>query len=724
MNSASFIRNIDSIAEERHRDRLFNTLVAISNFVVNAKEQPDAKFPHKNLICAKTNLFLDYVLKRAVMGATVDVQSSQRNNLHAALLMLKHFVAEIDLHKFVEFVSHTFAIKNTVNKTEKYFFNFAKLNILMAVLDTLKETKVIDKEKVESAVVHSIQQTIRGEPSARHFLAALMEVRNEITRPLFACVQSVIKNLSTSAYQDAEFAITIKNILAESIESDKCEIPKKELTGLQTQINNFVKEYYDAKSLLKLFENINRDENIKGQEHSLRVYAKLARLMVSHSDGKMHTLVSLGKAILGSKDKKSDGLNFANKLFQLILLTGQVFENCASLDQYLHLVISKNLTEDFKEILILIFEQKHSRNKNVTTAFNLFEKTLLNTLRENEESSKNIGQFLLRLLTANEVLSKIHFGLKEYLLKQEYCLAVVKELIDDCDVKIDQAIQSGSLNQLKSAITNYCSLFAPVSDLKLALRGYKQLFLLYKKVPSNVENMAEELQQHTSEYLCTALYNFVFQKIIHSIFRMHHQPILAQLVQAWMKINSVEDEFANYALAEELLAKESEGFKALGLLNLILLVQNYKSQDRDIESLIFNQSMEDIAIFSQKVATNETAVDASDMEVFTDVVISLMNIPSNDVRRVVNATFTAFADHLDENCFELVENAIFKDQKEADQDEENEEEDEEEDENDEVNEDSDGEDDEDEDGDLDEDDDDDEEDDSDEEEIILDGKLL
>jgi len=726
MNSASFIRNIDSIAEERHRDRLFNTLVAISNFVVGAKEQPDAKFPHKNLICAKSNLFLDYVLKRAVMGATVDIQAAQRNNLHAALLMLKHFVAEIDLQKFVEFVSQSFAIKNTVNKTEKYFFNFAKLNLLVAVLDIIKETKVADKEKVESAVVTSIQQTIRGEPSARHFFSALIEVRNEITRPFFACVQSIIKNLSSSAYQDAEFAITIKNVLAEAINSDKSDVSKKELAGLQTQINNFVKEYYDTKSLLKLFENINRDENVKGQEHSLKVYTKLAKLMISHADGKMHTLVSLGRAIIGSKDKKSDGLNFANKLFQLILLASQIFENCASLDQYLHLIISKNLTDDFREMLVLIFEQKHSRNKNVTNAFNLFEKTLLNAFREGEESSKNFGQFVLRLLTSNEALSKIHFSLKEYLLKQEYCLTVVKELIDECEGKIDQAIASGSLNQLKSAVTNYCSLFAPVSDLKVALRGYKQLFLLYKKVPTHVESMTEELQNHTSEYLCSALYNFLFQKIIHSIFRMHHQPILAQLVQVWMKINGAEDEFSNFVLSEDLLAKESEGLKALGLLNLILLVQNYKSGDRDIESLIFSQSLEDVAIFSQKVAANESAIEASDMEVFTDVVISLMNIPSNDVRRVVNVTFTAFAEHLDENCFDLVENAIFKEQKEGNQDEEEDGVADEEEEDGEAGEDFDENNDDEEGLELEDDgdDEDDSDDDDEEEEIILDGKLL
>jgi hypothetical protein len=721
MNSASFIRNIDNIGEERHKDRLFNSLVAISNFIVNAKEQPDAKFPHKNLICAKSSLFLDYAIKRAVMGATVDIQSSQRNYLHAAVLLLRHFAAEVDLTKFTEFVSQTFAIKNTVNRTEKYFFNFAKLNLLVAVLDILKEIKLAEKEKVEAAVVQSIQQTIRGESLARHFLAALMEIRNEMTRPFFLCVQSVIKNLSASAYQDAEFAIVVKNILAEAVDKDNSEVPKKDLTTLVTQVNNFVKEFYDAKSLLKLFENINRDENIKGQEQSLKIYTKLARLMISHSDGKLHTLISLGKTIAGSKDKKSDGLNFANKLFQLILLASQIFENCASLDHYLHLAISKNLTEDFKQMLILIFEQKYSRNKNVAAAFNSLEKVLLRALRESEDSSKNFGQFLLRLMTSNESLSKIHFGLKEYLLKQEYCLPVVKELIDDCDAKIDQALKSGSLNNLKSAVTNYCSLFAPVADLKLALHGYKKLFLLYKRVPAHVETMTEELQQHTSEYLSTALYNFLFQKIIHSIFRMHHQPILGQLVQAWMKVNAVEDEFSNYSLSEELLAKDSEGSKTLGLLNLILLVQNYKSKDRDIESLIFNQSMEDIAIFSQKIATTESTVDASDLEVLTDVLISLMNIPSNDVRRVVNATFTAFAEFTDENCFELIENAIFKDQKENGQDEE-EEDHEEDDQEGESAEDEDGDDDE-EDGELDDEDDEDDEDD-DEEEIILDGKLL
>ena len=665
MNRRAFTQSIDRIGNTASPQQLAAQLQTLFEFVANNDTLSDTQLVHQSLNICSENILLDYLFKRLVLGTAVDLPKIQRNYLHALLVAISTFSASLSLEALIAYVEANLGNKSALNRAEARCFAFAFLQISFAVVDIF-EAEEANAESLGKLLERCVE-IVAKEPFARLFASGIIESREEPSDLVVRFIELVAPKLNFSNYQDVDFALTARSALS-------VFKPTKQTKLISDQLGKVLKDLNDTKGLLKLFDSVNKDETLKDEEISLKLYEKLGKYFVANLDTRIGTILSLSKHIDANRLTKNQGASFTSNLFHLLLTFGEIVANCQNLDGLINYFVSKGQMDDLQQGLVLMLSQRSSKTPKVLQAFQKFEKTLIAALSSAETPSKRFQESLLQLFYSSEILQKTPSSLRELLLRRPENAATVLTLADRFRNKVSESVQSGDIQDFKQSIARLSSLMPHISLEASLQESLDLLFNSYKNMPQIAPNFGEALKENSPERLTTVLRDFVFQRIFQAAFKQNTSSMLPTLAKKWLKINKKKDEFDSLTLSKSLETKEAGRFLPLSKLNMVLLFQNYASEDPDVESLVFGQSLEDLTLFSQKVLASGGNIEQEDCEIFIDVLISLLNKPSTEIRKLVADNFSIFADLYEENCFDLVESAIFKNLHEKVDDEEDEDE--------------------------------------------------
>ena len=655
MTSVDLIRSIDSVGQISNVNALFKTAESIMSILETDSVQKG--LPHTTSIFGMKSLSQDYCLKRLLMGCAVSDNNIQRNFLTLLKLFVKSYKELIDPKYILEFIKHLLSSSSSVSNREKRTFIVAKIRIYILLLISYQDEKF---SEIRNSIIAEFITLLKGNNISKFILAIIIaSSSSEMSLIALQLYPQVIPVLSKMSYVDMFLGIAIKNDFKNiSNESNQ-------------QLLNYLKEYLSPKSLLKIFDNFHKDENFKKTLNWTLFFKTLAGWFISSKDLKITTLLHLSKLISKSKDKLEEKSLLPGRVICLIRFINYFLSGVESIDDIVKNADKLKLREDFKLMMILILEQKNFRNKDVTSAFNELEKTILEKLTD-KKSSKLTRSILLDLLLSVDHISKLPFKFRDSIFDLSDQSEKSESILEELEKLLNEAVLV-SLNQFKNKLQIFVSFLSSQSNSNLLLKGYKILFGYYKNAEKFVEKMENDLSQHTSEYLCRELRNFLFDRLFHLILRPSHQSLLFQIVNAWLTINKEEDVYENLKIGKQLL-EEKESFALIGILNIVVVFRDYMGNNENLESIVFNQTAEDLSLFGIKLINNKNDISHEDLEILTDIIITLMNVSSGTLRKLLNLTFAEFVPKMNTGCLEQVVKTIFKDTNDQQDDEQDSEE--------------------------------------------------
>lgn len=658
--------NIDKLSSCENKETLFETIKSIISQLRESSPLP-LDPPHKFAVILDKPSLLDYSLKRTINGSMVENQKTQKNFLVAANVILTTFKPQIPLKPLIKFILETCHSSNAVNKTEKQFFTFAGINLFFRIYELFAETT--DKSGFDGVSAYVVEQMAKN-VHARSFLAAALTGTSFYDGFHVRIVEKVISTLSVQTSHDLDLLINIKLDCLESWKSISENELKKSVNKITVEVNHKLKEVYSVKFLLKLFEGINKDPNMQEEDRVPLIYSKIADLYLSHKDAKVKSLLEFYSII--EKNEKQKGGITSSKLANFVLLLAEIFGKTKNLNNLIASVEANEMNAIFESAMHAVLASKNGKSRKLVSACNLLQENLSRVLLNKEIPSERFQLVVLKLIYAKRDLSAGHFAVKDVLLHKLDNMDVKLAILAGLQEELDSWSNIAKLSDFKALVSKMCVLLPSISSEKSVKTVFLSFFGIYTNAKTQVEKFTDDFKEHSKEFLLESLQSFLFEKISQVIFRKPFRKILRSLIENWMQQNQVDDEFSNLSLAGELETQTNKKADSLALLNMILLFQNYQSEEQDIESLIFSQSMEDVAIFSQNYLTTEGKLDSSDFRILTDVLVSMLNCPNHEIRVIVKDIFEGFLHLMDDQIFELVENAVFNEQKEEDSGEEEE----------------------------------------------------
>lgn len=653
MKDRNLVDICDSIGPSPSKQTLFTNVLQLIDFLKKNPEITEGLLHKQNVILEK-NCSLDYVLKRVLNGTTVENQQTQTNYLFSSFAIISTFKTQIPPKKLIHYVLENCSPSNAVNKTEKQFFCFSALNLLFKIYELYADCE--DKQIFNRVKVFIVEQTKKNQ-FMKSFLAGVLESTTFFDDFHVDLIEKIIPDLNPNSSYDLELLIKIKLDCLEAFRKMTDPTLKKSVSKITSETNNHLKEVYSGKFLSKLFESVNKDENFQENDRISPIYEKLAQLYVSHKDLKIKSIFEYFSLI-----SKTDGQHspaFGNKLAHFCVFFTHLMSLSANLNNFISLIESSENSQLFSQIMHTLLGTRYNKCKKFVIASSFLQTKLSNLLISNAFPTDRFQLFLLNLIYDQKDLSSLHFPIKDVLLHKLNNQDVKTMIIEKLLSNIDNFDYNQKLSGFKALVSKICIVLPTISNDILSKKCFFLLFQKYVKAKTIALLFTEDLKEHTKEYISEAIKSFIFERIVQVILRKPFRKILKDLVEKWLEVNSIEDEFMSLQIVTDLELLQNKKSENLILINLILLFQNYQSEEQSIESLIFNQSIEDVVIFSQNFVSSEGKLDSSDFKIFTDVLISLLNCPSSEMRAVVKESFDNFLNLLDESIFELIENAVF-----------------------------------------------------------------
>ena len=648
---------LDQIGDSPSKDDLLSKVTSLIR-ILQSKDTEAMDSLHKSPVILPTASPLDYALKRSINGSAIESLPIQRNYLLTTLGLLTTFQSSIPLKPLIHFILEICGQPAAVNKTEKQFFAFASITLLFKVYDLWAD--VDDKTVFNRVTVHLVDLVTKNS-FAKSFLAGALDNTSFYDSFHVNLVDKIVGSLNVASHHDLELLVKLKVDCLEAWKKMNDPPLQKTIAKVATELNHKLRDAYSAKALLKLFEVINKDPNFQDDSKVPLIYGKLAQLYLSHKDLKAKQVFELFNLITKS-DKSHSAANY-NKLAHFSFFFGELLGNLPHLDQFLSQVDGLEARSALDAIFQANLGSQGGRSvKQLAASANLQSK-LVSNLSGNSETSQAFQLYLLRLIHSRKDLSAARFPLKDALLHTLDNLPVKLTILDDLTSQLTGLTNITTLRDFKALLNKIGALLPSVASSPSSQTTIESLFATYSESKSVAESLTDELKDHSDEFITREVRTAVYQKLFQLVFRKCFRKILPNLVEKWMKINNCEDEFGNLSSANDLFGQQNKKAESLSQLNLVLLFQNYQETDEDLESLVFNQSTEDVAVFSQNYLTSEGKLDASDFKILTDVLISLLNCQSHEIREIVNSCFEAFLHLLDESVFALLEETVFKDDK-------------------------------------------------------------
>lgn len=652
-SKSKLVQILDSIGECNSRESLLPLIESLLGLLTSGAES-DLGSLHKHPVIFSTVTALDYSLKRCINGAAVEDRQIQRNYLVASLALFTTFQSTIPPKPLIHLIIETCTLSSAVNRTEKMFFGFAATTLLFRVYELWVET---DDRTIFNRVTVFLTDLVAKNGFARPFLAAALENAPFYDGFHVHLVEKVLGSLNASTPHDLELLITVKLNCLPSWKSLTEPALTKSVSKMAGEVNNALKSVYSHKFLIKLFEAVNKDPNLQDEVAVSSVYAKLAQVFLGQDDLGVKTIFDLNSAVLRQEKESGHG---ASKAANLALLLAEVFRQCPSLDAFLAAVDKAGHRDALEAILVNLLAKPQGKSKRLLFAVGAIQDNLGKKLAAAGDSEATQA-FLLRLIFSKRDMITGTFPLKDVLLHKLDNQQVKHDILTEVKAELEDPAGLHSLADLRTLLSKVQLILPAVTDPGLVQSCFEALFRLYASSPTLVETFEEDLKDRSPDFLTHTTRGLIFEKLSHLVFKKGFRKLLRSLVEQWLAVNEVEDEFANLTLASELESQATKRAEALSKLNMVLLFQNYQETDEDLESLLFNQSTEDVAVFSQNYLANEGKLDGSDFKILTDVLVSLLNCPNHEIRGVVRETFDGFLYLLDDTVFELVEDAVFKD---------------------------------------------------------------
>ena len=645
---------LDDFDRLSSKESLFDAVSSILSALQERPESTDGEI-HKSAVVMPKPTLLDYCLKRAIKGTAVESQRTQRN-----FMVLSHAVLElcherVPTDRLLSFLSSELSPSNSINKTERIFFAFAFVSLTFKVRELTSEDCDDAVFKPTLARLHNLLKKV---PFARKFVAGELAQAPLLDSFHVALMDRVVEELKPSSCFDFELLASIKVHCLDSLKALTDPDCRKKCTRIALRVNDGLKECFSAKFLVRLFEDVNLNPNFQEEEDTASVYALLAQLFVAHKDLKLSKMLALFEAV-----QRNDGANphsqFKRHANFAFLLT-EYLDRVPDLDGLVAHCAALKCSDTLVAMVHSLLTNRFIKSKRSAFAWEFAQRTLAARLQRSGVACAEFQLLLLRLIFGQKDLMGFGFPVKDVLLHKLDNGEVKCRVLGELLAARKGGAAGPTVAEYKQAVSRVTVLLSAVlpGDPQTVGQALGQLFADYADSAAVVSK--EDLRDHSREYLVAEVQEHLFERLSQLIFKKGFRKAVRDTVEQWVEVNGVEDEFNNLGLASELFALKDRRAESLAVLNAFLMFRNYRAQDQGVESLIFDQSVEDVSIFSQNFLSGEQNVNSGDFCILTDVLVSLLNCPSHEIREIVREVFESFSHLVNEQVFSIVENAVFK----------------------------------------------------------------
>ena len=641
MKNVKLTELIDSIGTKTSASDLRITLEGVIAEI--SRNTEEVSVPVKTALLGEHPITADYTLCRLIKGCAVMDPLVQRNFMTALTAMLPLEVFKPNQELLLEYAKSQLSAKEAVNKREQQAFALARCKIFFLILTNsfTSENSIVDK------LIKDIGGVLKSHPIGKPALALLINQASISIKNVFPkLIEEIFPYLVKGCPSSLLLALVFQRVF------------KKINLSVPPKLTSFLSSFTDAKLLLKTFDALHQEELLKPLEIRDLFFESLGEWMTSAKDARVSTLITLKKLIEKDKDKVEKKGMLVGRLLGFLGLLAFQFKTISQVDIIVKAAAALNLTNEFKALLKFALEQKLSKNLEVARLFKILELVILEKLKV-EKGSLTFGNLLIGVLLDNNILAKQTFDFKDALFRASCTDEHATEFILSMETRLKIAMED-SLLLIKNTLQTFCLLLSYVKTPEAILSGYKLLFKLYNKADKVVGNLSSDLEYHSSEYLSNELRTYLYERLTQLLLRPDHQKLLGQLVEAWLKVNKADDVYENLIIGQKLL-REGDNNMLIGILNLVVLFRDYKGPEQNVESMVFAQTSEDLALFGQKLLNSKNQLEEEDLEILTDVLITLFNISSSSLRSIIKHTFSAFASKMGSECLDLLVKAIFRD---------------------------------------------------------------
>lgn len=641
MDHKQFLEAVNSISKQKNEGKLKSSFITIIDFLKLKEKKVELLGHKKQLFSTDEDLYyIDYTLKRALLGTAIDNRIIQKRFFLLSFLLLKIFEEHYDLKKVYEFIKEKISLKATLKNSEKNYFSFSFINLSIYLIRNNTD------EELSNIVVAELKNILTKIKFAKLYLSSAIssiEIKNEILMNYFF---ENFKKCQTN-YIDVTFIISLYNSIKTS------ENYSLEKNNLEERLKKMIK----PKNILLLFSQIFEEENLKNFQKEFSFFEIFANFYRSVFMKNLKFFLELSEEVQKSVDTyitKKISLKFVigfmvfcNKLFNKEFNFKKL---CEILED------SKNIRYKFVHTILFLIDEKRSKNKLVSQLGKFFEINFCKVLYELKLPEINFN-LACGFLENDEIIINPKNNLRVLVLstafKEKKCFELAQIILE----KKKKSFKEKNWNLYKRTFSNIVQLAHLTKSDNLKKQLYTKVFKIYLNSKKLTSKFDSELEDMSHRKLMGIARNFFYEKISEYFFKEENCLMIETLITEFLKLNQMDKEYQSMInLIKNLLKNKKE---KLSKLLSFFLFQNYQAEEKDHQTILFNQSLDDFTIFCENYNSGKN-LNSDDLEILVDCLISLLGVFNKDIRELVKNVFEMFIEKYDLKTFELIESELFR----------------------------------------------------------------
>ena len=563
---------------------------------------------------------LQHVMRRLVLSAATDSQQTQRNAIAIFLHLLRtHPAADTDaLHRLVAEETH---VSKTVNKGERNHFLFARVSLGFILLN---ERGGAEKE------VARLYAAAEGSPFALFVLGGLFTVF-PASPPAIELLQRLCALPPAQTFHCFDFLLSAERALVEHTGAEGARERRNSLVARLREVTRAVRGFFEPAAFLATFETAQNDPQFSGRAELLGTASKAAQFVLRNLGSRGRLVAPLLREFsVRAEEGRAPG-RAASLLF--LAFAGELFAaHCPD-------------TAELPELCRFLAAAGR-----------------LPGLRQRTEAVR--AGVLARVATEGNAAAAEHF-LKEWFLAGQGAAegkawrAVLSLLGPDQATEAMCAVEArldgaASLAEVQSALDRL-GLLAAAGPAEVRSSAVERVAQLYHHAEQTAAALSVDLSERSPAALAQAVQAAAHQQLLHRLLPVLAFEELQLAAERWVgEGDSVAAEC--FAAAPQLRAAGEED---LGRCLLACLLRNHRAELTDHASLLFNQVVDDLLAFSERLLADPADIAAEDLHVLTDALLCLLGVESAALRAWINRVFARFAPQCDAECARLLEDAFF-----------------------------------------------------------------
>lgn len=641
MNHKQFLEAVNSISKQKSELKIKTSFTSIIGFLKLKEKKVEILGHKKQLFTSDEDLYyIDYTLKRALLGTAIDDRSIQKRFFLLSYLLLTIFETNYDLNKVYDFIKEKISLKATLKNSEKNYFTFSFINLAIFLIRNGKD------EELTKIVITELKNILTKVKFGKLYLSSAIstfEIKNEILMEYFF---ENFKKCQTN-YKDVTFVISLYNSIKDS------ENYLSEKQALEDKLKKIIK----PKNILLMFSQIFEEENLKNFEREFSFFNLLANFYRSVFMKNLKFFLELSEEVQKSVDTyltKKISLKF---VIGFMVFCNKLFNKDFDFKKLSEILEdSLNIRNKFVNTIIFLIDEKRSKNRTVSQLGKYFEMNFCKVLSglklpdinynlacgflENDEIFMNPKNNLRVLVLSSEYDEKRSFSLAQIVLEKK-----------------KQNFKEKNWHLYKRTFSNIVQVAHLTKNENLKKQLYTKLFKIYLNTKKITSKFDSELQEMSHNKLISIAQNFFYQKLSEYFFKEQNTQIIQYLITTYIKLNTMDKEYASMIDTISKLVKNKK--EKLSKLLSFFLFQNYKAIEKDHQTILFNQSLDDFTIFCENYNSGKN-LNSDDVEILVDCLISLLGVVNKDIRELVKGVFEMFIDKYDLTTFELIESELFR----------------------------------------------------------------